>query len=64
MGFSAKSLQLQLNTFFSGYDDLNVYTFSIICPALTLRPSNDVDKCIYVINVKTKITVNDTPGYK
>lgn len=27
VGFSAKSLQLQQNTCFSGYDDLNVYTF-------------------------------------
>lgn len=29
MGFSAKSLQLQPNTFFSGYDDLNVCIFSL-----------------------------------
>lgn len=48
---------------------MNVYTFVVvvvvvmICPALTLQLINNVDKCIYVINVKTKITVNATPSH-
>lgn len=35
-------------TCFSGYDDLNVCTFfPIICPALTLQPSDNVRKYVH-----------------
>lgn len=33
----------------------------IICPALILQLINNVDKCIYVTDVKTEITVNAPP---
>jgi hypothetical protein len=46
---------------------LNVYAFVVVvimtCPALILQLINNVDKCIYTIKVKTKITVNATPSH-
>lgn len=37
------------------------FFFGIICPALILQLINNVDKCIYVTDVKTEITVNAPP---